>query len=439
VDTAGYVADSNILPLPPAEGEEDGAVAPPAAGYSTATFSGSYCRKAGKIYLGEDAYITLHPPFGVTNYTLYYRLDGGAPATYREPIAAAALSEGAHTLTYYCVHDGVQEAAQKLQIFKDATPPTLELLTKTDAAGVIVTAKSTIRLCWDAQDEGVSGVQCSIQVDEQEPLEVGAVNNYTLSQLADGTHVIYIKAYDLLGNTATLECTLAVDTKPPTLYIISPKPYAELTETEITVVWYAVDRGTGVAYYEVALDEGTPITVENRTLYNAYTFAEVDKGYHVVYVRAVDRVGNAIVEACAFKVTDTKAPHLQALPQQQQAAAERALTFTDVLLIIIIALIIISWLLALRIYRRSTAATAAPPKETEMPTLTPELEHRPKRGFLRKSEVEIVRERVRGQGRQPPTPPTITTPPPKTPVRRTKPLQEQRRQEMQKALPPSQK
>ncbi len=98
----------------------------------------------------------------------------------------------------------------------------------------------------------------------------------------------------------------AWDAVPPQVTISSPKEGKLLASSTVTVYWNGTDN-TGIAKYEVRLDDGNWIDVGTT---NYYTFNNVKDGDHTVYVEAFDFSGNNATAQVSFEV-DTTPPEIQ--------------------------------------------------------------------------------------------------------------------------------
>jgi hypothetical protein len=89
------------------------------------------------------------------------------------------------------------------------------------------------------------------------------------------------------------------DLTSPTLTITRPSPGAAVKTSQITATWNGSDRGSGIQYYAVKLDNHPWIDCGLNT---SYTFTRVPDGAHVLHVQAVDRVARFNDESISFTV-----------------------------------------------------------------------------------------------------------------------------------------
>lgn len=139
----------------------------------------------------------------------YYRLDGGPWASYSVPITVT--DGGFHILEYYSIdRAGNTEVLQSQTLRIDSHPPAdLRILAPTD--GVVVNTH-TVRVSWSATDRTSGISHYIVQIDEDDPIDVGGQTFYHLQVLSDGDHTVRIVAIDSAGNQVEADVRFRVDT-----------------------------------------------------------------------------------------------------------------------------------------------------------------------------------------------------------------------------------
>jgi ABC-type transport system substrate-binding protein len=156
---------------------------------------------ASAVALSLDA---IDPTSGVDS--LSYQLNGGGWLRYSGPLN---LGDGTFTVSYRAADvAGNTEAVQSVSVKIDMTPPELQFVTP-----AATLTNSLLRLSWIAVDNGSGIAGYSIRVDEGGFQDVGRNTSVDL-RLADGQHVIEVRAIDGAGNVVTKELTVMVDTNP---------------------------------------------------------------------------------------------------------------------------------------------------------------------------------------------------------------------------------
>lgn len=102
---------------------------------------------------------------------------------------------------------------------------------------------------------------------------------------------------------------LKPDTTAPLISISSPRELASpgyiVRASSFTIVWYSWDEISGVAYYEIRLDDGVWKNVSFMTTNNTFaeaTFTDLSDGLHTIDIKAVDTAGNVRQERYEFTV-----------------------------------------------------------------------------------------------------------------------------------------
>jgi len=127
--------------------------------------------------------------------------------------------------------------------------------------------------------------------------------NVKTTQLTDGLHTIYARAYN---GSYYFEYSLniIVDNTKPTISIISPCSGEFFNQTNITINWNGNDNISGVKYYKIQIDDGlwTDMGVSTN-----YTIKNLTDGFHRVKVYIIDNAGNENI--CSLLLTiDTVDP-----------------------------------------------------------------------------------------------------------------------------------
>ncbi len=163
-----------------------------------------------------------------------------------------------------------------------------------------ITNTSSITIKWSGKDNfGIAYYE--IKVDGNAWKKIGNSTSYQLN-LQDGQHTIKIKAVDKAGNYKEDSITITVDTQAPSVEIISPTGNYTTTNNYVVITWSGNDN-LGIAYYEVKIDNGTWMRVNNQTNYN---FTGLNVGSHTVYIKAIDKAGNSNEATFTFEVKEKK-------------------------------------------------------------------------------------------------------------------------------------
>lgn len=171
-------------------------------------------------------------------------------------------------------------------ILVDLTSPTISIESPLPNA---LRNSSTIKVTWDGEDT-ISGIAVfQIKLDDGPWMNVGTLAEYSLSQIPDGTHELWVKAIDRAGNFAVASVSFTTDITPPFVSIASPANRSEQRSSHLTLTWSGLDEISGIDHYEVRLDDSSWIKIGTSIAWN---FDRIVDGSHTFTVKAVDRAGN---------------------------------------------------------------------------------------------------------------------------------------------------
>lgn len=144
-------------------------------------------------------------------------VDGGAKVSLSKTTLTytfAGLTDGTHALRVTAVDMAGRSAYDTVMVNVDTTAPSLTI-TSPEAGSFI--ASNDVAVTWTANDAGAGIAHFLVSVDGGAAVQLGAdVTSYTLSDLAEGVHVVNVTAVDQLGHEAYAEVELTVDTVAPT-------------------------------------------------------------------------------------------------------------------------------------------------------------------------------------------------------------------------------
>ena len=166
------------------------------------------------------------------------------------------------------------------------------------------TSNRNITLIWEGNDEGSGIDHYEVRLDLGEWLSVGLANSYEFTNLNYGEHILEVAAYDVAGNVNISSIRVIVDFKAPEIYIIEPLNNSFVNKSSFNVTWdYAEDY---LDYFEIRIDNGTPINVGMNTSYELYNLSD---GKHVIEITGYDKAENKERVIIEFTI-DTQSPQL---------------------------------------------------------------------------------------------------------------------------------
>jgi len=184
----------------------------------------------------------------------------------------------------------------------DHLSPTVDI-TKPGSEDIITTSDPTVE--WEGCDSESSISHYSINLDDNEWINVGCNESFEFNNLKDGKHNVTVKAFDQYNNTSLDKISFTIDTYSPELEIISPKNNSILNSKEIKIKWNGSDNNTGIYRYGLNIDNyGWYFNGDFKNF--SYSF---NKGLHNIQVKAIDNAGLITIESIDFKV-DTDKPSI---------------------------------------------------------------------------------------------------------------------------------
>lgn len=224
----------------------------------------------------------------VTRYEV--QVDGGAYTEQSSPYQLPTLAEGAHLVSVRAYDDADQVTVGSATVTVDLTSPA----SFTPVFSVSSpTSDSTPTITFSTTDS-VGIHHYEIKVDSGS--FVTHSSPYTISTVADGDHVVTVRAYDAAGNYSESSASIQTDaTQPavftPTLNVSSP------TSDQTPILSFSTTDANGVASYQLRVDGGSFSTQTS-----PYQFSTLSEGSHTVTVRAFDGVGNSRDASLSFDV-----------------------------------------------------------------------------------------------------------------------------------------
>ena len=232
-------------------------------------------------------------------------------APYQRSWNTAAMSNGGHVLTAVArdAAGNREMASVTVTIANDTTAPAVTVTSPADGA----TVTGTITFAASASDDvAVAGVQFTL-----DGVNLGAERtvapyevSWNSSTASNAAHVLAAVARDAAGNqrTASVSVTVANDTTPPTVTVLSPVTGAVVMGPIALVVTAADD--VAMAGVQYALD-GVNLGAENTAApYElSWNSATVANGAHTLTATARDAAGNQHTDTIDVTVAnDTTAP-----------------------------------------------------------------------------------------------------------------------------------
>ena len=247
------------------------------------------------VWTGSDA-VT-----GLQGYT--YKVDSEAYSTLSMDISHAftGLGEGSHTVSVRA-HDNVNNIATLTVTFVvDTVAPTVSVTSPTE--GQLVNSQAVV---WSGNDATSGILNYQSRIDGGSWSSLSATASRTFTGLADGNHMVQVKAFDRAGNYADTFRNFTLDATAPSVVISYPANNAIFNVTTVIVNWNGTDNLAGIAGYQWEIDSGGYSTIAGSL---THTFTSLSQAVHTVHIKATDNASNIYVATVQFRV-DTTAPTL---------------------------------------------------------------------------------------------------------------------------------
>lgn len=215
------------------------------------------------------------------------------------------LSDGTHTIELQAADRAGNAFTRFIDITVDTIAPSVEVTSPSNGANI---GSSSVTAQWTANDTGSEVATIQVQLDGGTWTDVAVdVRSHTFDGLNDGAHVVAVRVVDTAGNIGIGSANFIVTTGP-SVSIISPSDGSFVRWNLLTVRWIASDTGSGIAYFQVKMDDGAWRYVPAEC--SSTIMVCSGEGYHAVTVRAVNNAG-VVSETSASFIVDTTAPSLR--------------------------------------------------------------------------------------------------------------------------------
>lgn len=211
---------------------------------------------------------------------------------YTTPVVA-----GRNTITFRAVDQLNQESTITASVMLDTTEPapftpTLSTTGWASGKGIKVNFTTT------DLESGINHYEVKVDMGGY----VVAVSPYTLPDLADGAHVVYVKAVNAVGLSRVATVQVNVDAVAPVAFTPVANPAGWSQNARPVISFATTDISSGINHYELKVDSG-PFVVAT----SPYTLSTQGEGTHTITVKAVDNVGLSTLGTVQIKV-DLTAP-----------------------------------------------------------------------------------------------------------------------------------
>ncbi|MBI5310290.1 MAG: Ig-like domain-containing protein [Actinobacteria bacterium] len=241
--------------------------------------------------------------------TFQCQLDGGGYGSCTSPRVYSSLADGSHTFDVRAT-DTAGNTDATLASYGwtiDATVPNVQI---TSPAGGSTLGDTTPDVSFTASD--ANGVTVECKTDGGPWTACGSP--YTTPALADGAHVVSVRALDPAGNEGSAAVNFTVDATFPTVSITTPASGLATSDATPTIGFTA--NGSGALTVECKVDSGAFAACTS-----GGSLATLADGQHTLTVRVTDPLARVVTADRTFTV-DTSAPAINFASPANGAVAQ---------------------------------------------------------------------------------------------------------------------
>ncbi len=164
------------------------------------------------------------------------------------------LLPGPHTVSIRVRDKAGNRVNDTVYLTVDPDTPRIDIISPHE---FYINNTGTIPFKWFADDD-ISGISnFKIRWDSGDWIDIGEVREFEVEGLTEGSHHIYIRAFDSADNNISAERTVIVDMSPPEMEITHPEE-GGLYNGEFNLQWSGTDLLTGITGTTLIIDDGQP-------------------------------------------------------------------------------------------------------------------------------------------------------------------------------------
>ena len=150
---------------------------------------------------------------------------------------------------------------------------------------------------WSMADATSGIASAAVRLDAGGWMEIGNSTSHAFPTISEGVHTVRVRVLDRAGLAREVVVRPRVDRTAPVIAIVAPEPEAVVESRTVSVAWNGVDALSGIAGYEVRLDDGA---WEQVGLQTSHAFQGVAPESHTLFLRASDAAGNVMEANMTF-------------------------------------------------------------------------------------------------------------------------------------------
>lgn len=143
----------------------------------------------------------------------------------------------------------------------------------------------------------------------------GNIDHYDYQDVEDGKWYFHIRLRNTNGWGAITHYSFLIDTKKPESFIITEEAREDKTNPIINFVFDAKDESSGIDYYEIQIDSGSPQRWEDNENH-IYKTPVLGNGKHIIIAKAIDKAGNFLASSVEFIIEPLESPIITECPHE---------------------------------------------------------------------------------------------------------------------------
>jgi hypothetical protein len=124
------------------------------------------------------------------------------------------------------------------------------------------------------------------------------ISEKQLEDLDDGIWYFHVQLHNEFGWGGVSHFKFQIDTQPPNPFEIKVKEGKETINPRPTLLFDATDKTSGIDYFEVQIDKGSPIRVTEPE----YRLPPQSTGKYLILVKATDKAGNSMLSTIMISI-----------------------------------------------------------------------------------------------------------------------------------------
>lgn len=141
------------------------------------------------------------------------------------------------------------------------------------------------------------------------------VSSKEISGLEDGIWYFHVRLQTIAGWSETAHFRFQIDTHIPKRFDIREITRDDPKEPGVKLIFDAEDEASGIDYYEIQIDAGSPQIWKDDGS-GIFQTPAMDPGKHLLTARAVDRAGNFLASSTEFVVEALETPVITDYPKE---------------------------------------------------------------------------------------------------------------------------